>query len=143
MNQITRALCIALASAALLGVAVPAAPAQDHGGTAIVSIYRVAPGKHLAFLKWMAAREAAAREAGVADTKWYRHLDGDSWDYIAIAPDHDPALDAKADAAARKHGLATGMKGGLELRELMAFHTDTIVAGPATAEEMVQEASGP
>ena len=120
-----------------------AAHAQDQGGTAIVSIYRIAPGKHLAFLKWMAAQEAAAREAGAPATKWYRHIDGDSWDYIAIAPDHDPARDAQADAAAKKRGLATGMKAGMELRELMAFHTDTIAAGPATAEELVQEADRP
>ncbi|HVI59197.1 MAG TPA: hypothetical protein VM619_10055 [Luteimonas sp.] len=143
MHQITRAACVALASAVLLGIAAPAAHAQDPGGTAIVSIYRIAPGKHLAFLKWMAAREAAAREAGVPETKWYRHLDGDSWDYVAIAPDHDATLDAKADAAAKKRGLTTGMKAGMELRELMAFHTDTIAAGPATAEELVQEADRP
>jgi hypothetical protein len=117
--------------------------AQDQAGTAIVSIYRVAPGKHRAFLKWMADREAAAAEAGAPATKWYRHLDGDSWDYIAIAPDHNEAIDSKADAIAKQRGLAVGMRSGLELRELMASHTDTIVAGPMTAAEMVEEAGKP
>ena len=36
-----------------------------------------------------------------------------------------------------------GMKSGLELRGLMASHTDTIVAGPMTAAAMVQEATQP
>jgi hypothetical protein len=140
---LTRALYAAVAAVAML-VATSGAFAQDQqAGTAIVSIYRVAPGKHLAFLKWMAAREAAASQAGAPATRWYRHLDGDSWDYVAIAPGRDDALDAKADAIAKQQGLATGMKAGLELRGLMASHTDTISAGPFTAAQMVQEASQP
>jgi hypothetical protein len=35
------------------------------------------------------------------------------------------------------------MKSGLELRELMASHTDTYVSGPSTAAELVQEATRP
>ena len=142
MNRLTHAFCVALASTALLTTSL-CTLAQDQAGTAIVSIYRIAPGKHRAFLKWMADREAAAKEAGAPDTKWYRHLDGDSWDYIAIAPDHDATLDAKADAIAKQHGMTVGMRSGLELREMMASHTDTYVAGPMTAAEMVQEAGKP
>ena len=88
-------------------------------------------------------RGAVASQAGAPATRWYRHLDGDSWDYIAIAPDHDATLDAKADAIAKQQGLAVGMKAGLELRGLIASHTDTITAGPSTAAQMVQEASQP
>ena len=142
MNRLTHALCVALASTALLSTSL-CSLAQDQAGTAIVSIYRVAPGKHRAFLKWMADREAAAKEAGAPATKWYRHLDGDSWDYLAIAPDHNDAIDNKADAIAKQRGLTTGMRSGLELRELMASHTDTIAAGPVTAAEMVEEAGQP
>lgn len=139
---VTRALYAAVTATAML-LATSGAFAQDQAGTAIVSIYRVAPGKHLAFLQWMAAREAAASQAGVPATRWYRHIDGDSWDYVAIAPGHDDAIDAKADAIARQQGLAVGMKAGLELRGLMASHTDTVSAGPFTAAQMVQEASQP
>ncbi|MEO6263974.1 MAG: hypothetical protein ABIO58_03270 [Luteimonas sp.] len=142
MTRLTRALCAVLASTAMLA-ATFSVLAQDSADTAIVSIYRIAPGKHLEFLKWMAAREAADKEAGVPATQWYRHLDGDSWDYIAIAPDVDDAMGSKSDAMAKKRGMAVGMKAGLELRGLMASHTDTIVAGPSTATELVQEASQP
>lgn len=140
MTRLSRAFCAVLACTAILPVVSPAV-AQDK--TAIVSLYRVAPGKHVEFLKWMAAREAAAKQAGAQPTQWYTHLDGDSWDYIAIAPDHDRVLDDKADAIARQQGLTVGMKAGLELRGLMASHTDTIAAGPATAAQLVQEASQP
>ena len=129
MNRLTHALCVACCPSPAVHVVahVRAGPA----GTAIVSIYRVAPGKHRAFLKWMADREAVGEGSRRAPaTKWYRHLDGDSWDYLAIAPDHNDAIDNKADAIAKQRGLTTGMRPGLELRELMASHTDTIVAGP-------------
>jgi hypothetical protein len=140
MTRLSRAFFAVLACTAMLAAVSPAF-AQDK--TAIVSIYRIAPGKHLEFLKWMAAREAAAKEAGAGATQWYAHLDGDSWDYIAIAPDHDAMLDDKADAMAKQKGLAVGMKASLELRGLMASHTDTIVAGPFTAAALVQEAGQP
>src|SRR5260370_8114713 len=60
--------------------------AADAPGKAIVALYRVAPGKHLEFLKWMAAREAVDKEAGVPATQWYMHTNGDSWDFVAIGP---------------------------------------------------------
>jgi hypothetical protein len=108
---------------------------------ALVSLYRVAPGQHLAFLRWMAAREAADREAGIPATQWYAHLNGDSWDYVAIAPDLDDATQDKADAAEAKRGLKTGMKASLEFRQMIAVHTDTFVAGPYTAQQLVDAAS--
>jgi hypothetical protein len=142
MSRFNRMLCTLVAVAAMAG-GIPTVLAQAAPRTSIVGIYRIAPGEHLAFLKWMASQEAAAASAGAPPTQWYRHLDGDSWDYIALAPAMDDALRAKADAAARAQGQSTGMKSGLELRELMASHTDTYVSGPSTAAELVQEATRP
>jgi hypothetical protein len=110
-------------------------------GKAVVSIYRVAPGKHVDFLKWMAAREALNKEAGVAATQWYVHQDGDSWDYIAIAPNTSSEQDKKLDEMAKAKGLTVGFRAGLELRQYMASHTDTYARGPITAAELVDLAS--
>jgi hypothetical protein len=141
MSHLTRALRATVLSAALL---VPLASfAQDNAHQAIVSIYRIAPGKQLDFVKWMAAREAVDREAGVPPTQWYAHLDGDSWDYVGISPNTDQATSDKVDALARKHGLKVGMASGLELRTLMASHTDTISAGPFSASELISRLSQP
>jgi hypothetical protein len=140
MTFVPRALHVVLAACALLTMS--AASAQDRHPPSVVSIYRIAPGHQVDFLKWMAAREAIARQLGVPDTQWYRHLDGDSWDYVAIAPD-TRTMDDKLDAAARQKGLTSGVKAGLELRQWMAVHTDTYAAGPMTAEQMAQEASAP
>src|SRR6266480_4836366 len=90
--------------------------AADAPGKALVALYRVAPGKHLDFLKWMAAREAVDKEAGMPATQWYMHTNGDSWDFLAIAPALTEAQQAKVDALATKKGLKTGLQASLEFR---------------------------
>ena len=137
----TALLIIALA---ILCAALAFAQAQKSGepGRAIVSIYHVAPGKHLDFLKWMAAREPIDKEAGVAPTQWYVHTDGDSWDFVAIAPQTTEAEDKKLDDLAAKKGLKTGFAAALELRQFLTSHTDTFARGPGSAADLVNAAGG-
>ena len=116
--------------------------AADAPGKALVALYRVAPGKHLDFLKWMAAREAVDKEAGMPATQWYMHTNGDSWDFVAIAPALSEAQQAKVDALATKKGLKTGLQASLEFRQFVSVHTDTFVNGPTSATQLVQEAQG-
>jgi hypothetical protein len=111
-------------------------------GRAIISIYNIAPGKHVDFIKWIAAREALDQEAGLPATRWYGHLSGASWDVISIAPATTAEQDAKLDELARQKGLTTGGKAAVEIRQFISSHTDTLVIGPFTAAEMLQEVSG-
>ena len=108
--------------------------------TALVSIYRIAPGKHLDFLRWQAARDAAATEAGVAPTQWYVHMDGDSWDYVGISPMTTDEQDDKIEQILKGKNLTTGFKAGLEFRSMVASHTDTVARGPVTAAALVDMA---
>jgi hypothetical protein len=110
-------------------------------GNVIVSIYHVAPGKHLEFLKWMAARDAVSKEAGVGDTQWYAHVDGDSWDYLGISPVTTDAQDKKVDEISASKGMTTGFKAALEFRTMINSHTDTISRGPTTAAALVDMAT--
>ena len=112
------------------------AMAQDEQ-TRLVSLYRVAPGQHVAFLEWMAANEAAATQAGVPASQWYAHMNGDAWDYLIIAPETTDEQDAAVEAAIQAQGRPTGPAGGIEFRKYMAWHTDTFVAGPMTAAELL------
>ena len=131
-------------AALVLAVSALAPPAAAQSAPpmpkAVVSLYRIAPGHQLEFLKWMAARDAIDRELGLPATQWYAHLDGDSWDYVGIAPAVDAATDDRRDAAAAKRGLTTGMRASLELRQYMASHTDTLAAGPFSAQQLVDAA---
>lgn len=106
-----------------------------------VALYRIAPGKQLDFLKWMAATEAIAKEAGVPASQVYGHTNGDSWDYMQVAPLLSNEQQAKVDEITKKHGGKTGFPAGLEFRTFVAWHTDTDVIGPVTAADLVAAAS--
>jgi hypothetical protein len=129
---------------AVLCAALASAQAEKSGepGKVIVSIYHVAPGKHLDFLKWMAAREAIDKEAGLAPVQWYVHTDGDSWDFVAISPERTDAEDNKLDELAKKKGLKIGFAAALEFRQFVSSHTDTFSRGPQTAADLVNAAGG-
>jgi len=133
-----------LLASAGIGVHSQAPPQKQEPGRYRIAIYNVSPGKHLEFLKWSAQQEAIAKEAGARPTMWFRHLDGASWDYIAIARvgtgAQEEELSKKTDAIAKAKGLATGAAGQLEFRALIRTHTDTYAMGPMTAEELVKEA---
>jgi hypothetical protein len=117
-----------------------AAKSEMKPPTARVTLVRVAPGKHLDFLKWAAANEAIAKEAGVPATQVYEHTNGDSWDFMQIAPDLTEAQQAKVDGVTKKHGGKTGMAASLEFRTFVAWHTDTDTIGPVSATDLVAAA---
>ena len=136
----TRA-AVALVAASTLVLAAPRWAQDKQGvGRARVSIYEVAPGRHLDFLKWMAAREEAARAAGVPVAQLYAHTDGDRWDYLVIWPVTTPEQERKVDEQAEAKGLKTGFPAALEFRDLLSSHTDTFVNGPTTAGALVAAA---
>ena len=113
---------------------------QSPGGEskrAKVSLYEVAPGRQLDFLRWLAAREEAAKTAGVPPIQVYAHLEGDRWDYMVLWPVTTAEQDGKLDEAARAKGLKTGFPAALEFREMLAAHTDTLAEGPTTATALV------
>lgn len=113
---------------------------SQEAGHSMVSIYRIAPGKHLEFLRWQAARDAASAEAGIGATQWYAHMDGDSWDFVSIAPATTDAENEKVDAILKGKKLTTGFRAALEFRTMVASHTDTYASGPTTAAALIAEA---
>ena len=140
------------AAVGMLGLAAMSAPpvclaqgapmkqASPNPPKVIVSIYRVAPGKHVDFLRWMAQNDAIAKEAGIVATQWYAHLDGDSWDYVAIAPATTDEQDKRTDAISKQRGLPTGFAAGIQFRQFISSHTDTYARGPTTAADLVAAA---
>ena len=105
--------------------------------TAIIRIYRIAAGKQLDFLKWLAEGDAMDKEAGVPVGKIYAHTDGDSWDYLVVSPDLSKEQTAKVADVSRKHGRKTGFASSLEFRTFVASHTDTFAIGPVSAADLV------
>ena len=105
---------------------------------AIISIYHAAPGHQEALLQWIAQQDRVGASVGLPANQVYAHTDGDSWDYLMIAPVTTDAQDEALDAAAAKMGLPSGPKVGLELRKHIQSHTDTFVVGPMTAAQMLE-----
>ena len=127
----------ASAAAAMLCLASPIAAAEP--GKVIVSLYRAAPGKQVALLKWMAQQARAAEAAGVASSQIYVHTSGDSWDFLVINPQTTAAQDDATDAAAKKLGIVTGPKASIEFRTMIGSHTDTYANGPMSAAQILAE----
>lgn len=131
-----------LAAAAALAIVVPStasaqAPAEPAGAT--ISLYRAAPGHQVMLLQWLAQQERAAAAAGVPATRLYVHLNGDSWDYLLIAPDLTEAQEEAVDAAAKRLGIPTGPGIGIELRKHVAYHTDTEASGPMSVADYLRQ----
>ncbi|HVS61488.1 MAG TPA: hypothetical protein VHE82_12420 [Gemmatimonadaceae bacterium] len=84
--------------------------------------------------------DAIAKEAGIVATQWYAHLDGDSWDYVAIAPATTDEQDKRKDAIFKQRGLPTGFAAGIQFRQFINSHTDTNARGPTTAADLVAAA---
>ena len=127
-----RFITLTAAAVALASFATPAL--AQASGKAIVSIYHVAPGKQVGFLKWLDQQDRIAAAAGIAKGQLYAHTDGDSWDYVVVNPVTTEAQDDAFDAAGKRMGVNT-LRGGMELRTYLTSHTDTFVRGPMTAAE--------
>jgi hypothetical protein len=137
MHRFIRGIVPAAMTFAIAMVAVaPRITAATEPGKLIVGIYRIAPGKHVEFLKWQATRDAVDKAAGVPQAQWYAHTDGDAWDYLSVGPVLSDAQQKKVDEASVAKGLAIGAKASIEFRQFIASHTDTYVVGPMTATEL-------
>ena len=121
------------AAAAALACALATPATAQSAGRAIVSLYHAAPGQQVALLKWMAGQERVAAAAGVPASQLYVHTDGDSWDYMLMAPVTTPAQDDALEAAGRKLGIEAGPRASIDFRKNIMTHTDTFVRGPMSA----------
>lgn len=129
-------LCLALAGLCCTPLA--------HGAdvpTMQVELYRIAPGQHVAFLKLIALYDQANVEAGLPPRQLFVHQDGADWDFLILqsAEDWTDQQRTKFRAALTKLGAPQGAKFFLEIRKLMAEHTDTTVKGPTTAGDWLKQ----
>jgi hypothetical protein len=132
-----RILALWISTLALLGAAL--AHSADVP-TMQVEIYRIAPGQHVAFLKLIALYDQANQAAGLPPRQLYVHQDGADWDFLVIQPNDDWTDEqrAKVKAALTRLGAPQGAQFFIEIRKLMAEHTDTVASGPTTAADWLK-----
>ena len=106
-----------------------------------VELYRIAPGQHVAFLKLISLYDQANVAAGLPPRQLFVHQDGADWDFLILqsAEDWTDLQRTKFRAALTKLGAPQGAKFFIEIRKLMAEHTDTTVKGPTTAGDWLKQ----
>ena len=106
----------------------------------LIEIYRIAPGKHEEFLRFVAFLDEINIKAGLPARDLYVHNDGDSWDFILIQPAATPPDKAEALAKAwEESGAPSGAGFFLKIREFIAEHTDSFATGPTTASDYLAD----
>jgi hypothetical protein len=124
------------------------ATASSHGQTAVADdgkpwpeaqfeIFKLAPGKHEAFIRKLAQWDQVSAAGGQPATQIFIHDHGADWDVLLFKPfpktPITPAQQAAMDAKAEELHLKTGPAFFLEMRENVAAHTDSKTQGPLTA----------
>lgn len=100
----------------------------------VVEIYRVAPGKHKAFLEAIASYDEVNRRAGLPPRQLYIHDSGASWDFMLIQPARTPDANRAAYGKAWEDmDLPSGPDFFFEFQSMITEHTDTSASGPTTA----------
>jgi len=102
----------------------------------LVEIYRIAPGKHEEFLRFVAYLDEINIKAGLPARDLYVHSDGASWDFILIQPASTPEeLSDAYDKAWDESGAPSGVNFFLHIRKFIVEHSDTFAYGPTSAGE--------
>jgi hypothetical protein len=102
-------------------------------------IFKLAPGRHEAFIRKLAQWDQVSAAGGQPPTQMFIHEEGADWDVLFYKPfpktPITPAQQAAMDAKAEELHLKTGVAFFLEMRENVAAHTDTKTQGPISAAE--------
>ena len=100
-------------------------------------VFRLAPGKHEAFIRKLAQWDQVSAAGGQPATQMFIHEDGEDWGALLFKPvpktPSTPAQQAAMDAKAEALHLKTGPAFFLEMRENVASHTETKALGPLSA----------
>ncbi|GIL39657.1 hypothetical protein [Roseiterribacter gracilis] len=124
----TIALALALLAGPALGQEAPKVERRQ------IEIYRIAPGQHEAFLREIAKSDEIKKSVGLKPRELYVHQDGADWDFILIQPaEAPPGKSAELREARKKAGSPTSQRFFLEIRKMIAEHSDTVAEGPTTA----------
>ena len=112
--------------------------AGSFAGVKTISLYKIAPGKHLEFIEWMAAWDEVYEEIGLEQPVWYRNIRGDNWDFFVIFPPFDRAKEDEMEKVGKARGLEIGFAWKLKHWQFITENTGTLVQGPTTPAELLK-----
>lgn len=136
---------LAIAIAALALPVVPAvaqdapkpAAAQEAWPEAWFEIFKLAPGKQEEFIRRIDQADQVAAAGGQPPIQLFFHENGADFDVIIFKPvtgfKPTPAQEAAMNAKRKELGLPSGPAYFVNIRELIAEHTDSKTYGPLSA----------
>jgi hypothetical protein len=132
-------LSAAVAASMLLAAPAPAQQPAPAPRNMLVEIYRIAPGQHEAFMRFIAIFDEANRRAGLPPRQLYVHQDGEGWDFMFIQPAETP--EGKQEALSKAYEdlkTPSGPNFFVSIRRFIAEHSDNFVSGPTTAADWLK-----
>ncbi|WP_068547829.1 hypothetical protein [Thalassotalea crassostreae] len=104
-----------------------------------ITVWKIHPGKHVEFIKYMKEWEEVFKEINEPPMKWYRKISGDSYDFVSISPPFNYEAEKAMEAAGKKRGLPIGYNYTLKLNEFADSYTSTIVEGPQSMADLLEQ----
>lgn len=140
-KQLSRTLATAGLVMALLSpmTAKPAFAVADQSAIYTITVWKIHPGKHVEFIKYMKEWEEVYKEIKLPPMKWYRKISGDSYDFVSISPPFNNAAEHEMERVGKKRGLPVGYNYTLKLNEYADSYVSTIVEGPQSMADLLAQ----
>jgi len=106
-----------------------------------ITVWKIHPGKHVEFIKYMEQWEHVYREIELPPMKWYRKISGDSFDFVSISPPFNNAKEHEMEKAGKARGLPIGYNYTIKLNEYVDSYTSTYVEGPQSMAALLKQVS--
>lgn len=120
----------------------PAFSNDDPWPEAWFEIFRLEPGQHEAFVRFIAVYDEVSAAAGLPPTRLYFHENGDEWDVLIlkVVGEHEatPEMEAVMAEKAKELGLPSGPAYFIESRKHFSTHADTKATGPISAAQWLE-----
>lgn len=131
------AVSITAATPALAQSSAPTAPAVEEWPEAWFEIFKLAPGKQEEFIRRIDQADQVTAAAGLPPIQLFFHENGADFDVILFKPvtGYKPTPEQEARMAAKRKelGMPSGPAYFVNIRELVAEHTDSKTIGPISA----------
>lgn len=104
-----------------------------------ITVWKIHPGKHVEFIKYMKEWEHVYQEIKLPPMKWYRKISGDSYDFVSISPPFNNAKEYEMEKVGKARGLPIGYNYTIKLNEYVDSYTSTYVEGPQSMEQLLKQ----
>ncbi len=128
MNKLI--ISLSLVIACLIGFNKQAYAVAEQSKVHTLTVWKIHPGKHVEFIKYMQAWEEVYKVIGLPPMLWYRKISGDSYDYVSLSAPFNNAKEHEMEAEGKKRGLPIGYNYTIKLNEFVESYTTTYVEGP-------------